>query len=282
LKLAGQDEDLQVEPSMYVNLEAHLPNPVSENDAWGQIVSGSDYPISNTNTLSGFEMFIRKDSDGAACELVGKASYTLLIPHIPEETDIFWTGFAVVNVEEEAALTTWTFYTDNGTVVGIENLTIPPESKLKGLKTELFPDEAASARWATISSDRKLAGIEIYGTHNGGICGLVLPDDSYTAGILPDVRTREGEWTGIAITNPMTANAHVSIQLVNAAGVVKANRTETIAPLHRFKTVVADYFTGIVIDDGDTVRFLSDQPVLALEVCGDLDRTFMTALTTGR
>ncbi|NOY23257.1 MAG: hypothetical protein GXO70_07090 [Acidobacteria bacterium] len=227
-------------------------------------------------------MFIRKDSDGAACELIGKPSCTLRIPHIPEETDIFWTGFAIVNVEEEVALTTWTFYSDNGTVVGTETLTIPSESKLKGLMTGLFPDEAASARWATISSNRKLAGIEIYGTHDGGICGLVLPGDATTTGILPDVRAQEGEWTGIAITNPMMANAHVSIRLVNAAGVVKANRTETLAPLHRFKTVVADYFEEAVIEDGDTIRFLSDQPVIALEVCGDLNRTFMTALTTGR
>ncbi|NOY24226.1 MAG: hypothetical protein GXO70_12060, partial [Acidobacteria bacterium] len=158
-------------------------------------------PFSNTDSLSGFEMFVKDGSDGAATELVDRGSTTLYIPHVPEETDIFWTGFALLNTGSSPAAATATFYDDNGNVVGTESLSIPANTKIKGLMADLFPSEAGTARWGIIESDQAITGIEIYGTYNAGICGMALPTVANTWGILPDVLTGENNWTGIAITN---------------------------------------------------------------------------------
>ncbi|NOY23310.1 MAG: hypothetical protein GXO70_07355, partial [Acidobacteria bacterium] len=280
--VAGQTDSHTAASAETIDLESLLPTDVAVADAWGELMAYASDPFSNTDSLSGFEMFVKNGSDGAACELVGRGSTTLYIPHVPEETDIFWTGFALLNTGSSPATATATFYDDNGNVVGTETLNIPANSKIKGLMTDLFPTEAGTARWGIIQSDQVITGIEIYGTYNAGICGMALPTVANTWGILPDVLTGENNWTGIAITNVGSTDATVTIQLVGANGAVKAEKAESIAAMHRFKAVVADYFTGATLQAGDTIRYSSTSPVVALESSGDLDRTFMTALTGSR
>jgi len=280
--VAGQTESHTAVPAETIDLEGLLPADAEIADDWGKLTAYATDPFSDTNSLTGFEMFVKDGSDGAACELVGRGSTMLYIPHVPEETDIFWTGFAFLNTGTSPATVTATFYDDNGNVVGTETLTIPAQSKIKGLMSGLFANEAGTARWGTIASDQVINGIEIYGTYHAGICGMALPTVANTWGILPDVLTGEGNWTGIAITNVGTTDATVTIQLVGADGTVKAEKTEPIAAMHRFKTVVADYFTEATLEAGDTIRYSSTSPVVALESCGNVDRTFMTALTGSR
>ncbi|NOY22517.1 MAG: hypothetical protein GXO70_03250 [Acidobacteria bacterium] len=280
--VAGQTASGTAALSGIVDLEALLPEDVAVADAWGKLTAYETDPATGIRSLSGFEMFVKTGNDGAATELVGEGSTTLYIPHVPEETDIFWTGFALLNTTSGEADVTATFYDDNGAVVGTESLTIPAQSKIKGLMTDLFPDEAGIARWGILQSTKPITGIEIYGTYNAGICGLALPAVANTWGVLPDVLTGEENWTGIAITNTGAAEATVTIRLVRADGAIRSGRTEHITAMHRFKAVVVDYFSTVTPQPGDTVRYISDQPIIALEASGDLDRTFMTALTGTR
>ena len=283
ITVAGQTESRTAFSSGIIDLEALLPQNVVVADAWGKLTAYDSNPGNNMNSLSGFEIFVKTGNDGAATELTAEGSTTLYIPHIPEETDIFWTGFALLNPGDSPATATATFYDDNGAVVGTETLSIPAQSKIKGLMVDLFPDEADTARWGIIESDQPVSGIEIYGTYNAGICGLTLPVMANSRGILSDVLTGENKWTGIAITNVMNSeNASVVIKLIAADGTVKGTKIESIAAMHRFKAVIADYFDAETLEPGDTVRYSSDQPVIALEASGDLDRTFMTALTGSR
>jgi len=282
IMVAGQTQAWNAASSEIINLERLLPTNVAETDAWGRLTASSMNPFDSAKTLCGFEMFIKTGSDGAATELVGRSNTVLYIPHIPEETDIFWTGFALLNPGDNPATVMATFYDDNGTVVGTETFSIPANSKIKGLVADLFPSEAGTAKWGKFQSDQSINGIEIYGTYNAGICGFTLPIVANSWGILPDVLTGEGNWTGIAITNVTGTEASVTIQLVGADGTVKEEKTEPIAAMHRFKAVVADYFTTATVAPGDTVRYFSDEPIIAVEAIGDLDRSFMTALTGSR
>ncbi|NOY23565.1 MAG: hypothetical protein GXO70_08670 [Acidobacteria bacterium] len=280
--VAGQTESRTAVPAESIDLNALLPADVDVADAWGKLTAYATNPFSNINSLSGFEMFVKNGGDGAACELVNRGSTRLFIPHVPEETDIFWTGFAFLNTGSSPAAVTATFYDDNGNGVGSETFMIPANSKIKGLMTDLFPNEAGMARWGVIDSDQVITGIEIYGTYNAGICGMVLPTVANTWGILPDVLTGEDNWTGIAITNVSSSDATVTIRLMGADGTVKAEKSVSVAVMHRFKAVLTDLFAGVTPEAGDTVRYSSTAPVVALESSGDLDRTFMTALTGSR
>jgi hypothetical protein len=281
LTVAGETQSWAPVPSGIINLETLLPTNVSVARAWGKLAVSEVEP-QDSDTLSGFEMFVKNGSDGAATELVNYKSTMQYIPHIPEETSIFWTGFAFLNSNRYPATVTALLYDDNGNIVGTKKFLIPPESKTKGLVSDLFPSEAGVAKWGTFQSNIGINIIEIYGTYHAGICGLTLPEKATPWGILPDVLTGPGNWTGIALTNVTDKVASITLQLVGADGQVKAEKTASIDAMHRFKVVVADCFAGATIESGDTVRYVSDQPVIALEVSGDLDRTFMTALTGSR
>ncbi|NOZ13363.1 MAG: hypothetical protein GXO69_06905 [Acidobacteria bacterium] len=190
--VAGQTESKTAVPAESIDLNALLPQDADTANAWGKLTAYATDPFSNINSLSGFEMFVKDGGDGAACELTGRGSTTLFIPHVPEETDIFWrTGFALLNTGSSPAMVTATFYDDNGNAVGSESLTIPANSKIKGLMTDLFPSEAGKARWGVMESDQVITGIEIYGTYNAGICGMALPAAAHTWGVLPDDRRKQ-------------------------------------------------------------------------------------------
>ncbi|MCK5878374.1 MAG: hypothetical protein KAH24_01245 [Holophagae bacterium] len=264
----------------FIDLEAFLPQSGDENSGVGLVRTISNNPFqSERNSLSGFEMFVHNGTDGAAVELSGYGHRTLFLPHIPEATDIFWTGFTIVNTDETVqANVTIQVYSGDGQMRGEKSLTIPASGKMKGTVEDLFPDLYGQLQWGMIQSDRDIVGIEIYGTVDSGICGFDLPSIATTEGYLPEILNGDGLWTGIGITNPGNNDTSVNIQLVDKDGSVKVEKTQQVAAKHRFTVVVSQLFENTVISDGDYIRYASDLPVIGLVVTGDTDRTFMTAL----
>ncbi len=264
--------------STIVNLEDILGDNVDELTTWGTVTSVNNNPFGGTRSLSGFEIFQHNETDGAAVELQSLMSQTLFIPHIPEETDIFWTGFAVVNPNDEDANVVIDLYTKDGQLVKKVEKVIPAGTKLKALASDLFGNAYGEVEWGIIKSDRDIFGIEIYGTVADGICGFALPANATTDGYLPELIVGESLWNGIALTNPSNTDAVVSVSLVSRDGTVKDTKQIEIASMHRFKIVVKDLFDNVEIEEGDYLHYRSTSPVIAVEVSGDLDRKFMFSL----
>lgn len=256
-------------------VEALLPDPVTVEDSWARVTDA-------VPNLSGIEMFVKRDNDGAATELVARPSEFLYIPHVPTNTSIFWTGYAFLNTGEATANLQFTFYGAAGQVVDQVMLTIPANAKMKGLMVDLFPDAAGEAQWGTVLADQPIIGIELYGTYNAGICGFTLPDISRTRLVMPSIWTGEGLWTGVAITNPGTETAALTIRLLGSDGSIKGERTDNLAGGLRKSFVVDDYFSEATVEASDYVLILSDRPLTAIEAGGDLDRSFMVGLAAGR
>ena len=270
----GGTQDVDGQASLTA-VESLLPEPITVATSWGEVTD-------ETANLSGIELFVKEGNDGAATELVSRPSEFLYIPHIPTETEIFWTGFAFLNTGGAEANLTFHFYGGSGELLGSADLLIPAGAKIKGLMTDLFPDVAGTAQWGTVLSTEPIIGIELYGTYSAGICGFTLPDISRTDLVLPSMWAGEGLWTGVAATNPGDKTAALVVQLVSKDGVVKAEKTESLAGMRRLAFVVADYFEPASVKATDYVRIISDQPLTAIEAAGDLERTFMTGLAAGR
>ncbi|BBB32873.1 hypothetical protein TTHT_1360 [Thermotomaculum hydrothermale] len=264
--------------STQIDLEEVLGDQIDEAKTWGTVESVSNNPFGGTESLNGFEIFQHNNTDGAGVELPSSGSMTLFIPHIPEETDIFWTGFAIVNPNAEDANLTVDLYSKTGESVGSVGITIPAGSKLKGLAGDLFGDAYGSAEWGIIRSDKPIFGIELYGTVASGICGYLLPYIATSEGYLPELITGENYWNGIAITNPSDVNATITIELVAADGTVKSTKDVQLGSMQRFKSVVKDLFSDVEIESTDYIYYHSNTSIIAIEVSGDLDRTFMFSL----
>ena len=281
-EFGGETYALETSLSKYYDMENYLPASPETGISWGTISAYAGNPFTTTETITGFELFMKTGSDGAGVELMREPSTSLYIPHVPDNTNIFWTGFALVNPMEDPADITIRWYTDNGQALGTSELVLPGKSKLKGLMTDMFAEYAGTAQWGILQASTRLFGLELYGTHDAGICGLALPATANSYGVLTDVKTGENEWTGIVLTNVNLDTVDVTITLVGADGTVKAERSETIDPYNRFKAVVADYFIDATLEAGDYVRYIATGPIVALEAGGDMDRTVMTALTGSR
>ncbi len=256
-------------------VEALLPDPVTVEDSWARVTDA-------VPNLSGIEMFVKRDNDGAATELVARPSEFLYIPHVPTNTTIFWTGYAFLNTGDAPANLQFTFYGGDGQVVDQVLMTIAARSKMKGLMVDLFPDAAGEAQWGTVLADQPIIGIELYGTYNAGICGFTLPDISRTRLVMPSIWNGDGLWTGVAITNPGTETAALTIRLMGSDGSIKGEMTDNLAGGLRKSFVVDDYFSEATVEPSDYVLVLSDRPLTAIEAGGDLDRSFMVGLAGGR
>lgn len=250
----------------------------------GSISSDTSYGTLNSvsNKITGFEIFKKDGNDGAATELVAEGSKTLFIPHIPTETDIFWTGLSFLNSSDVEINSKITLFDNNGNITYSHPFKVSANTKIVGVlfgeNGTLFPDVPITSEWGIVESDGKLIGLEIYGTYQAGICGFSLTGESLTDGILPLIYKGEGLWTGIAFANPDIETALVTVRLYSKDGAKKEEKQFSIDSKKRYAFVVDSLFSANQIESTDYVTFYSEKPVVAIEASGDLDRTFMTAL----
>jgi len=243
------------------------------------VTAGAIDPFSNTDVLAGFELFVRDGGDGAAIPVERTLYRTLYVPHIPVETEQFWTGFTLINPGQETAYLEVHLFTDTGSTAGTYNLVIPAHGKVKGLQDDLFPGSAGLASWGIIHAAKPIGGIEIYGTDSGGICGFALGGTLSTAVTLPLIGTGDDRWTGLALANPGSEAAIVSFTLTAADGSMIAQQTMTLEPGTRIATLLSDLFMGIEVGATDYVRVKASGSIIALEVSGDATNSVLTAVT---
>lgn len=266
------------ESSYLLNMEDYLTTPIDELKNWGYLTSSYIHPFGVINNLTGFELFVKSNSDGASVELISKTSNVLYIPHIPTEVDTFWTGFAFVNNTDSSANVDFNFYASTGEFVGTVSKTIDANSKLKGTMDSLFPDQNGLASWAIAESNKKICGVELYGTFNAGICGFSLSGQTFSTGILPVVDSSELTWTGLALTNPNSEMAVATLQLISSEGNVKATTTIEINANNRYAITLKDLFEGKEFSGSDYIKFTSTKPLTAVEALGDIDFSYMMAI----
>jgi len=273
-----------LDPALHfdMDLTPYLPETVNSAFCWGMFQGRSDNPFGGTKSLTGIEAFLRKGSDGAAIALTSHSSTTLYIPHIPTETDIFWTGFAFLNPSDTPVNATATLYDNAGNVVGTYPFEVAAGSRVKGILNDLFPNSNGTATWGTIQADGAgLIGLELFGTYHNGICGFPLNGRMLTTGIFPLTETAGGSWTGLAFANPNKGSAHLTLELVGADGVAKAVNEVKIPPMSRSAAVVGNLFSLSDMESGDYIRFSSDVGLAAVSVSGDDVRSWMSAIGAG-
>ncbi|GEM_PF-3758476 len=282
-KIAGNEVDTGNDYSIFIDFETMLSDNVEVETNWGTIFCKTGDPFSNTNALSGFELFVKEGHDGGAIEMNNVPSKTLYIPHIPEETYHFWTGLVLDNVEGQTAHITFSFYSADGQLLGNKTIELEAYSKFKTLMKDILPDNTSKpVCWAIINSDVKLVGAELFGTYEDAICGYSLGESPQSWGVIPDIKTGEDYWTGIGIVNPNTDSTLVTLTLRDKDGNVKDQKSITIGAMSRYKAVVDDIFENATVETGDTITYTSPKPVVGLKVSGDYQDTIMEALSATR
>lgn len=268
----GNETEVALEGGSLLDLESFIDVGQPEK-SWGSISCLG-------KVLSGFEMFVKSGGDGAAVEMTGEGYVTLYIPHIPEESEIFWTGFAFSNTCSSVYSSLHVeFFTNEGICCFGNDFTIPAGDKIKGLVRNIFPGLPENASWGIITSDFPIVGAEIYGTYDAGICGFSLRDKVFKKGIFPMVIHGENLWTGVSLANIEDRNATVNIKLFSGNGDVKGNFNFTLNAKQKVASVLGDIFPEVDILESDYIKFTSDRSLIAVEAGGDVSRTWMKGLS---
>jgi len=170
------------------------------------------------------------------------------------------------------------FYSATGQLVYTGTVDVPGKTKVVNLIDSMFPGLPADAGWCKISAPSVLMGIDVYGTYSDGICGFSLPTKTLTTSILPDIRPSAGsDWTGISITNPNNQSVSVKVELIRN-GDWAISKTVSIGALCKYKAVLTDFF-GIALYETDYLRITSNPGVLALEVTGSDNNSWMSSIS---
>ncbi|RLE16998.1 MAG: hypothetical protein DRJ14_07530, partial [Acidobacteria bacterium] len=130
-----------------------------------------------------------------------------------------------------------------------------------------------------ITAPSSIMGIDVYGTYSEGICGFSLPTKALTTSILPDIRPSAGsDWTGISITNPNNQSVSVKVELVRSDGNVATSKTVSVGALCKYKAVLTDFFDSAPLYETDYLRVSANPGVLAVEVSGSHNNSWMTSI----
>ena len=286
VNVSGNSEITDKDYMHIIDLNNLIQDNADVKTCWGRVEGGYSTPFGDKNPLTGFISFEKTGLDGAFVEMPSQGYTSCILPHIPVEKELFWTGYVIDNLEYSLQNITFTFYNKEGEAVGTKTIEVDARSKVKGLFRDDFSDVYGIASWAKVEGEGNFVCAEIFGVfqqenksiEGGAICGMFVSHNVFTEGVLPIVNSDDGHWTGIAIANPNESSANVSIILVDADGSTVAEKSVEIPSYGQYKEVVDDSFKNKV-PAGGYIKISSDKPVSACEIEGDYSYTVMKALT---
>ncbi|NOY24019.1 MAG: fibronectin type III domain-containing protein, partial [Acidobacteria bacterium] len=224
-----------------------------------------------------------------ALDRAGNASsYSLLNVNVPEETvvdntvyfphldssDMWWTGFALVNTSDTAANIGFEFYSSAGEVVATlpEFSTLDAGQKLVYTIHDLFDgDVPADAAWWRVTSDQQLNGFELFGTNDSEeMVGVKISKRPSGKLLFPSIKVANTYWTGIAIINTGDTDGTITFYAYDNNGNELAGSKTWPLPSHgKVVDVAQNFFEDQTLPTGTAVvEVVSNQPCIGFELFG--------------
>lgn len=158
-----------------------------------------------------------------------KGHRLLMLPHITRDQVNFWTGISLANAERDDASLVLRGYSQDGDLIGEENLDLPAYSNRLGVIGEQFFVGYDNIAWLEISSDTPIAGTALLGSRWGlGVAGILLPHQGQTQAGFPILRSDSETWSGVVIVNPNDTAVDVQFDRYFADGTLQGRETITL------------------------------------------------------
>lgn len=215
---------------------------------WGMFGDGQP-----GSALAGVEMFGRTDQRAtiAAIEMIdfrrrnnGFFSQTesLYYTHIAKDRDNWWTGISMINISDVTVGYRMLGYDAAGTETFRAEGTLPAGEKLLATATTLFGD--ADVAWVKVEADGRLVGFELFGDPDlvrmaGFPAATELNDRLYFPHI---TEITPNNWIGISLLNVTDEDVTLTIEAVNADGLVLADAQRELGPREKLVSVAQSFF----------------------------------------
>lgn len=133
---------------------------IGTSDQLGLPAQTAWFRIDATGNLSGFELIGTRALDRLASYAGngGAGSRAGVFGKIEKQG---WTTLSLVNTENSTATVTLTAYSDDGTSVSSRQITLAAHAAMIDAAANFFPQSIADATYATYTSDRDMAGLQL-------------------------------------------------------------------------------------------------------------------------
>ncbi|PIE02707.1 MAG: hypothetical protein CSA81_06005 [Acidobacteria bacterium] len=247
-----------------INLEDHLESDSAT--AWRHLNS-----ISQT-TAGRYVFHNTQETQSVSLPLNFVKDTYLILPHIPSDTNTWWTGLVLLNPGSHTADVEFTWHLGNGSQ-STSQMEIEPGSKYATLLSALEPP--AGAEWAEIKSSQSLLGFELFGTTNEqSLCGLPLTNLFSKRHIF----TRTGDdatWSGLALLNPADKNVTVQLNQYDHSGNLLRSDPVSLQPKERVRFIPE---TSYPVAQSSWLECESDHAFYTFQLIGKHDQTGLAAL----
>jgi len=186
--------------------------------------------LNSSQPTNGYFTFTRIDgiSGGAAVNALRPVSKpfgsTLLnLSHVAADQAHFWTGFSLVNPNEQKADVQLTGYRKNGSLFSSESLSLEPGEKIVEVIGNHYFQNYEGLSWIQIQSDIPLAGLELFGgtsEQQPYLAGFLLSSETGSRISFPLVQVQQGWWSGISLLNPGAASLSGNLICFDSQGMI--------------------------------------------------------------
>ena len=239
---------------------------------WGDLTA-----LEAQTTLAAVEVFERANKDierqSVAVGLDRETGLELIFPHIAADTNIFWTGVALVNPGDAPVQINYEIYDEFGMVVSAPDLatTIQPGAKQLYLVDQFVQQLGPGAAWLKVRADQQILGYMLFGSHVVGdfFSGFQSLKRGFRRLCFPHLEetVTTGGFTGIAVVNPGDENTEVTIMLIDQSGNLKAQSQRPLGPKQKIVALAADLFSE-TFSFGDKIVVSGSSPLAGFEIFG--------------
>jgi len=256
-------------------------------------VSGdpSDYVrITSTPGLLPYEFFgnISKDAAVLAGQDLTAGSKTLYSPQYVVGAG--WTSIlSIINLDSVAGTVTLALIGDDGSQIGAtKTVPVAANGKIYVPGADFFLGSAPSGviqGYVRVSSnDVRLSGSVTFSDAINGAFATALPLVSTVqpAQILPHVASNSTYFTGLAILNPNSTDATVTIEVYTAAGQRDSSTTQVLQAGHGVSRLLTEYFPALVGQDRTSgyIKVAADKGVACYGLFGTSSLSAVSAIPT--
>lgn len=199
--------------------------------------------------------------------------YTVYFPHI-DITDMWWTGFTLVNISDVDANVSFKFYSNEGELlVELDNLLVIKKGEkiintIRGLLTE--GDRQKPIAWLKVESDQKLDGFELFGTNTSEeMVGVKISNKSMTKMIFPSITVDDEKWTGVALINVGDNQGDAIFKAYdNLGNLLAESNSVQLNSYGKTVDLVENYFDGEIPAGTSYVKVESTFEMIGFELFG--------------
>ncbi len=226
--------------------------------------------LTSTQPVVALEIFGHTDSGGIAGFSPAAVSTEIYIPHFAEDKD-WWTGISVANPGNLASQVSITAFSDTGQQIG------DTHQELIGAGCRMTPQIVRNlvslggytSGWLKITASQPVVAMEIFGQVSTSMIAGLSAGEMGTKLYYPYFKEGSGSWTGIAIANPGSTEARVTLEALNNDGdTVGVVNDQRIPASGRMTPQTITGLFGSLGNQTGCLEITSDQPIIGLGLLG--------------